>query len=384
MLACHFDGRRVRVDTGYPEPAVPPGEVAVAVRLAGVCRTDLEIIKGYMQFRGVLGHEFVGTALGGALEGRRVVGGINCVCGACDLCRRGLPTHCRRRTVLGIDRRDGAFAQRLVLPEANLVPVPDGVPDRDAVFAEPLAAAIQIGRQVDLAPGQRIVLLGDGRLGQLVARVFRAWGLAPTVVGKSPAKLDLVRRLGLEAMTVDQVDDTRRETDVPRPDVPGDAARGGCGDPPRGKVPLDVPRPDVPGDAARGGCGDPPRGKVPLDVPRPALPGRALRQTADVVVEATGTADGLAMALAFVRPRGTIVLKSTVADTAGLDLAPLVVNEVTVVGSRCGPMDEAVAMLAAGGLDLEPLVTAEYPLAEAETALAAAAEADAIKVLIRP
>ena len=119
-------------------------------------------------------------------------------------------------------------------------------------------------------------------------------------------------------------------------------------------------------------------------MPRPDVPGRALRQTADVVVEATGTADGLAMALAFVRPRGTIVLKSTVADTAGLDLAPLVVNEVTVVGSRCGPMDEAVAMLAAGGLDLEPLVTAEYPLAEAETALAAAAEADAIKVLIRP
>jgi len=314
MLACHFDGRQVRVDPDYPEPAVPAGEVAVAVRLAGVCRTDLEIVKGYMGFRGVLGHEFVGTALGGPLEGRRVVGGINCVCGECDLCRRGLPTHCRRRTTLGIDRRDGAFAERLVLPEANLVPVPDAVPDRDAVFAEPLAAAIQIGRQVTLVPDRRIVLLGDGRLGQLVARVLRAWDLAPTVVGKSPAKLDLVRRLGLEAVHAGEAE------------------------------------PDA---------------------------------SADVVIEATGTADGLAMALACVRPRGTIVAKSTVADTAGLDLAPLVVNEVTVVGSRCGPMDEAVAMLAAGGLDLVPLVTAEYPLAEAPAALAAAAEADAIKVLLR-
>jgi len=315
MLACLFDGREVRVAPDYPEPAVPPGEVAIAVRLAGICQTDLEILKGYMGFRGVLGHEFVGTALGGRLAGRRVVGGINCVCGACDLCRRGLPTHCRRRTTLGIDRRDGAFAERLVLPEANLVPVPDAVPDRDAVFAEPLAAAVQIGRQVTLAPAQRIVLLGAGRLGQLVARVLRAWGLAPTVVGKSPGKLALVRRLGLAAVEV-------------------------------GKA-----KPDA---------------------------------SADVVIEATGTADGLALALALVRPRGTIVLKSTVADTAGLDLAPLVVNEVTVVGSRCGPMDEAVAMLAAGGLDLEPLVTAEYPLAEAPAALVAAAGAGAIKVLLRP
>jgi len=315
MLACRFDGRRVRVDPAYPDPRPPPGEVDIAVRLAGVCQTDLELVKGYMGFTGVLGHEFVGTALDGPFEGRRVVGGINCVCGRCDLCRRGLPTHCRRRTTLGIDRRDGAFAERLALPEANLVPVPDAVPDRAAVFAEPLAAAIQITRQVALMPDERLVILGDGRLGQLVARVFRAGGLAPTVVGKADAKLDLVRRLGLTAVRAHEAD------------------------------------PDT---------------------------------SADVVVEATGTADGLAMAMGFVRPRGTIVLKSTVADTAGLDLAPLVVNEVTVVGSRCGPMDAAVAMLAEADLDLEPLVTAEYPLSEAVSALAAAARPEAIKVLIRP
>ncbi|MFO8013336.1 MAG: alcohol dehydrogenase catalytic domain-containing protein [Phycisphaerae bacterium] len=315
MLACLFDGRQVRLDRDHPEPEAPPGEVRVAVTVAGVCRTDLEIARGYMGFEGVLGHEFVGTALEGKWKGRRVVGGINCVCGRCDMCRRGLPTHCRRRTTLGIDGRDGAFAERLALPEANLVPVPEKVPDRSAVFAEPLAAAIQITRQVDLAPEQQIVILGDGRLGQLVARVFRAQGLAPTVVGKSPAKLALLRDLGLETMT------------------------------------ADAARPD---------------------------------KTADVVVEATGTADGLAMAMGFVRPRGTIVLKSTVADTAGLNLAPLVVDEVTVVGSRCGPMDAAVAMLAQGDLALEPLVTAEYPLTEADAALRAAGDPEAIKVLIRP
>jgi len=315
MIACLFDGRQVRLDRHYPEPEAPAGEVRLALRLAGVCRTDLEIARGYMDFRGVLGHEFVGVALEGTFEGRRVVGGINCVCGDCDMCRRRLPTHCRRRTTLGIDGRDGAFAERLVLPEVNLVPVPDKVPDRSAVFAEPLAAAVQITQQVDLAPEQRIVILGDGRLGQLVARVFRGRGLAPTVVGKSPAKLDLVRRLGLDAVRADDV------------------------------------HPD---------------------------------KTADLVVEATGTADGLALALRFVRPRGTIVLKSTVADTAGLNLAPLVVDEVTVVGSRCGPMDAAVAMLAEADLDLEPLVTAEYPLTEADAALRAAAEAEAIKILIRP
>jgi len=315
MIACLFDGRQVRIDRDYPEPQTPPGEVRIALRLAGVCRTDLEIARGYMGFRGVLGHELVGTALEGARKGRRVVGGINCVCGRCDMCRRGLPTHCRRRTTLGIDGRDGAFAERLVLPEANLVPVPDGVPDRAAVFAEPLAAAIQITRQVDLAPEQHIVILGDGRLGQLVARVFRARGLSPMVVGKSPAKMALVRRLGLQAIGSDDI------------------------------------HPD---------------------------------KTADVVVEATGTADGLATALGLVRPRGVIVLKSTVADTAGLNLAPLVVDEVTVVGSRCGPMDATVAMLAEADLDLEPLITAEYPLTEADTAVRAAEEPEAIKVLVRP
>ena len=314
MIACVFDGREVRLDRSYPEPVPGEGDVLIRTRLAGICRTDLEIVKGYMGFRGVLGHEFVGTALGGRYEGKRVVGGINCVCGRCDLCRAGLPTHCRDRTTLGIAGRDGALAERFVLPEANLVPVPDGVSDERAVFAEPLAAAIQIGRQVQFARGEEVVVLGDGRLGQLVARVLRAWGLRPEVVGRSEAKLELLRR-------------------------------------------LDIPA-------------------VPVEDARPSAAAR-------VVVECTGSPDGLAMAMKFVRPRGIIVLKSTVADTAGIDLAPIVVNEVTVVGSRCGPMDEAVAMLARGEVDVEPLVSGVFPLAEAPQALLAADQPEAVKVLVR-
>jgi threonine dehydrogenase-like Zn-dependent dehydrogenase len=289
--------------------------VRVRVLLAGVCSTDLEIVKGYMGFTGVLGHEFVGVALEGRHAGRRVVGEINCVCGGCDLCRAGLPTHCRRRTVLGILGRDGAMAERLVLPEANLHPIPDAVTDRQAVFAEPLAAAIQIGRQVHLAPGQKVIVLGDGRLGQLVAQVLAAWKLAPLVVGKSEAKLALLASLGIA---------TARAADA-----------------------------------------------------------RAAKD-ADVVVECTGTAAGLGAALEFVRPRGTVVLKSTVADTAGLNLAPIVIDEITVVGSRCGPMAEAVAMLARAEVRTEPLITAEYPLQRAPEAIKAAALPDSIKVLIRP
>ena len=305
----------VRLDTARPEPSPAAGEVRIAVRLAGVCRTDLEIVKGYMRFTGVLGHEFVGEALDGRYAGRRVVGGINCPCGACDLCKAGLPTHCRRRTVLGIFGRDGALAERLVLPEENLAAVPDAVSDRQAVFAEPLAAAIQIGKQVQIEPGRKVVVLGDGRLGQLVAQVMRAWRAAPVVIGRSDAKLAILDSLGISNIHADHA--------------------------------------------------------------RPA-------QDAAIVVECTGTVDGLAMAISFVRPRGTIVLKSTVADTAGLDLAPVVVNEITVVGSRCGPMADAVTMLAEGKIEVEPLITAEFPLDDAPAALAAAAEPDAIKVLVRP
>jgi len=315
VKACVFDGHEVRVETAWPEPVPAAGEVLVRVDLAGICQTDLEILRGYMAFHGVLGHEFVGTALGGRYAGRRVVGGINCPCGRCERCRAGLGNHCARRTVLGIEGRDGALAERLVLPEANLVEVPDTVPDRQAVFAEPLAAAVQVTRQVDLKPSQRIVVLGDGRLGQMVARVLKAEGLVPQVIGHREAKIRLLAACGIATAAADDV------------------------------------RPD---------------------------------HAADVVVECTGSARGLEAALEWVRPRGIVVLKSTVADSAGLNLAPIVVDEVTIVGSRCGPMDAAVELLGRGGIDLEPLITGEYPLDEAPAALTAAAAPGAIKVLVRP
>jgi threonine dehydrogenase-like Zn-dependent dehydrogenase len=257
----------------------------------------------------------VGAAAEGRYAGRRVVGEINCPCGTCDLCAAGLPTHCRGRTVLGIAGRDGAFAESLVLPEKNLHEVPDSVGDRAAVFAEPLAAALQVGRQVRMPPGSRVVVLGDGRLGQLVAQVLHAWRLSPRVIGKSDAKLRVLTAMGIHAVRPDEA--------------------------------------------------------------KPA-------KVADFVIECTGTAQGLASAMAWVRPRGTIVLKSTVADTAGLDLAPIVVDEITVVGSRCGPMAEALEMLACGQIHTEPLITAEYALADAPQALEAAARPEAVKVLIRP
>ena len=315
MKACVFDGQEVRVDASWPEPSSAPGEVVVRVDLAGVCQTDLEIVKGYMGFRGVLGYEFVGTALGGRREGRRVVGEINCPCGRCDMCRAGLGNHCRNRTVLGILGRNGAMAERLVLPEANLHLVPDAVTDRQAVFAEPLAAALQVRHQVSLGPRQKVVVLGPGRLGQLVAQAMKAWGVAPIVVGRSEAKLRILRSLGIDA--------------------------------------------------------------VAADATAPA-------HDADVVVECTGSAVGLTMAMEFVRPRGTIVLKSTIAGSHGLNLAPIVVDEVTVVGSRCGPMGEAVEWLEQGKIQVAPLITAEFDLDKAADALAAAARPEAVKVLVRP
>jgi threonine dehydrogenase-like Zn-dependent dehydrogenase len=315
MRALVFDGTcRLRDDR--PEPTPAPGEALIGVLAAGVCRTDLEIVGGYMGFRGVLGHEFVGRVIAGPpdLRNRRVVGEINCPCGRCDLCARGLPAHCRNRTVLGIAGRDGAFAERLVLPVANLHTVPDAVDDRQAVFAEPLAAVFQILRQVRVGPDEEVVVLGDGRLGQLAARVLRtARPKGLLLVGRHEAKLALAERWGIRTM--------------------------------------------------------------PLSAYAPAA-------AADVVVDATGTPDGFDLAMRAVRPRGTIVLKSTFAAPGGLNLAPLVIHEVTVVGSRCGPFDAALDALASGAVEVRDLVGATFPLARAEAAMAAAADGRNVKVLI--
>src|SRR5215510_11817589 len=269
-------GDQVSVTTGRPAPTPAAGEVLVRVLRAGVCETDLQLIKGYMGFRGVLGHEFVGVAESGPLAGRRVVGEINCACWVCDTCRMGLPTHCPNRTVLGILNHDGAFADLIAVPQKNLHAVPDSLSDDVAVFTEPVAAAFQIPAQVTVRPEDRIIVLGDGRLGNLCAQVLARLSKRVLVVGKHEEKLALLLSMGI--------------------------------------------------DAAR--LSDP-----------------IGERSADIVVDCTGSESGLPTALKLVRPRGTIVRKTTVAGQQTLAWAPFVIDEITLVGSRCGPFDQALASL---------------------------------------
>lgn len=322
MLGLYFDGREVTLRDDLPAPKPGPNEALVAVRLAGVCRTDLEVVRGYMNFTGVMGHEFVGEVVSGPEKwpGRRVVGEINCVCGRCDLCLAGLSNHCRDHTVLGIDRRDGVFAEYVALPVENLHEVPPHVSDLSAVMTEPLAAAFQVIRQVDLSHAREIVVLGDGRLGQLIARVLRWYAVQQrmdytlTLVGKHGWKLGFAQSQRIATQTVR---DFRS------------------------------------------------------------------RRTADVVVEATGTAEGFELAMRTVRPRGVIVLKSTFATGRPMNLASLVIDEITVVGSRCGPFDWALAAMAdAHPIEVESLVTRRFPLSEGLAALETAGRAEVLKVVL--
>jgi threonine dehydrogenase-like Zn-dependent dehydrogenase len=311
----------LRLDEGGPHvaeidaPDVTPGTARVRVGLAGVCNTDLELVKGYMGFRGVLGHEFVGRVEAGPAEwlGIRVVGEINFACGRCATCAAGLPRHCPQRSVMGIQGADGAFAEFVRVPVANLHAVPDSLCDARAVFTEPLAAACEILEQVRVAPGMTCLVLGDGKLGLLVAQVLASAGARVTSVGRHPEKLAILSRRGIE---------TRLVADwTPEP-------------------------------------------------------------TTDLVVEATGSADGFRAAVAATRPRGTLVLKSTLAEHPRVDLAPLVIHEITVVGSRCGPFEPALRALSEGRVEVDSLISARVPLARAEQALARAAAPGARKVLI--
>ncbi len=288
-----------------------PGECLVRVSLAGICGTDLHMRRGYADFTGVPGHEFVGVVEAVTRPehrhwvGQRVVGDINIGCGTCGPCRRAVKEHCEDRGVLGIRNRHGAFAQYLSLPPANLHPVPDAIPDRAAVFTEPVAAGCRILDQIELGPSDRVAVLGDGRMGLLVAQVLRTTGARVVLLGRHPARLDLAGRLGLDA----------------RP------------------------------------------------APAGALP---LSDRFDVVVEITGRAAGLETALGCVRPLGTVVLKSTVHGEAALATWPIVVDEVTIVGSRCGPFLPALDMLASGAVQTDPLVEGLFALDDHDRAFTAA------------
>lgn len=288
----------------------------VRIQLAGVCNTDLEIAKGYMGFQGILGHEFVGVVEEGpgAWKGETVVGEINYACGACESCRRGLGRHCPTRRVMGILEADGAFAEFLEVPVANLHRVPPEVDPHAAVFAEPLAAAFEILEQVEVDPAGRCVVLGDGKLGLLVAQVLATTGAPVLAVGRHAEKLALLEKAGIQTCLDSEF-------------APADAS-------------------------------------------------------ADLVVEATGSSRGFEQALQATRPRGTLVLKSTVADRPALDLAPLVINEIQVVGSRCGPFEPALQALASGSIQTGPLVTEVVALDHAEEALTRAGQPGVLKVLL--
>lgn len=335
MRALVLNAGGVGLDAGFADPSPAAGEVLIRPTRMGVCATDLELARGYMGFTGVLGHEFAGVVegLGKGVEkdwlGQRVVGEINCVCGTCDLCKAGLKEHCRQRTVLGIAGRDGCFAERFVLPAANLHALPDNVDDDHAAFVEPLAAAYQILRQLTIQGRPYITVLGDGRLGLLCAQVLSKLNATVRCIGKHEGKLAHCEKWGVKH---------RLLTDV------------------------------------------------------------GLRQDQDIVVDCTGSAEGLTTAMAMVRPRGTIVLKTTVAPPAAggasvaggaptplsPDLSPIVINEISVVGSRCGPFATAVEALSAGEVDVVSLISRRMKLADGASVLEAARQPGVLKVLLEP
>lgn len=299
------------------ETPVRPDEALVRVSLSGVCGTDIELTRGYYPYAGVIGHEFVGVVEAAPEPqwvGRRVVGEINVACGSCGPCRLGNRTHCSQRTVLGITGRDGCHAQYVSLPVTNLLTVPVGVSDEAAVFTEPLAAAVEILQQVHVRPTDRVLVVGAGRLGQLIARVLKLSGAELQVVARHDNQRELLVAAGVEAIAED--------------------------------------------------------GAAP--------------RSYDIVVEATGSFSGFELARSAVRPRGTFVLKSTYHGFVELDLSPLVVDEITIVGSRCGPFAPALRLLEAGLVDPVPLIEATYALDRAVEAVEAAQRPRAMKVLIRP
>ena len=313
MIAVHIENGLVAIREKAC-PRRPAGHALIRMLCAGICNTDLELLRGYYGFRGTPGHEFVGEVAAAdtrGLLGKRVVGEINLACGRCSWCLRGLGRHCPRRTVLGIAGRPGAFAEYIVLPEGNLHRVPDSVPDECAVFTEPLAAACEILDQVKIPKAAPVAVLGDGKLGLLVAQVLHGAGAKVHLYGRHEEKMRIARSAGIRA----------------------------------GIAPEDP--------AAR----------------------------YDYAVEATGSADGLALAARMVRPRGTIVMKSTIHGQTALDTAGLIVNEITLIGSRCGRFEPALRLLRAGKINVAAMISARMPLAEAPRAFELASHG-ALKVLL--
>ena len=294
---------------------VKPNEALIKIRKAGICSTDLELVKGYYPYAGILGHEFVGevvNATDASWIGQRVVGEINAVCGACEACRNGRPTHCENRTVLGIANRDGVFAEYTTLPLENLCRVPDSVSDEMAVFTEPLAAALEIQQQIQIKPTDRVLVIGAGRLGQLIAQTLALTGCDLHVVTRHTHPQNLLAARGIRFMTADEV----------------------------------------------------------------------LPRKWDVVVEVTGSPDGFNLARKAIRPRGTLVMKSTYKGDMNVNFSSIVVDEINIIGSRCGPFEPALRLMEKREVDPTLLIMEQYALGDAMKAFEHAAQAGVLKVLL--
>jgi len=316
MKATYFNGTKMIFDENYPQPK--SGEALVRVRLAGICGTDLEILHGYMKYDGVLGHEFVGIvekSQNVELIGKRVVGEINVGCDKCDFCEKGMQRHCPNRTVLGILKRDGAFAEFLSLPEKNLHVIPDSISDEQAVFIEPLAAAFEIKEQVSLKPHWSVAVVGDGRLAQLIIQVLKLSCPNITCFGKHKNKLQNLVNSGI-------------------------------------KIKIGIDHSD--------------------------------EQSFDLVVEATGSNSGFFDTMKLIKPRGTVVLKSTIASRENLDLTPTIINEITLVGSRCGLFKPAIDALATGIVSVDSMIDSTFPLENFSEAIEYAKKPDTLKVFLKP
>jgi threonine dehydrogenase-like Zn-dependent dehydrogenase len=314
MRALVFN-KKLEFLTDYPVPERKKNEALIKVTRAGICNTDLEIIKGYMGFHGVLGHEFVGIVERSEKKqkvGKRVVGEINLGCGICSYCTSGMKEHCPDRSVLGILQKDGVFADYITLPEDNLHTIPNSISDDEAVFVEPLAAAYEIMNQVDIAPSDRVCVLGDGKLGLLVGQALSSTGCDLLVVGHHREKLSILDELGIN---------TRHTTSF--------------------------------------------RGKG-----------------YDVVVDCTGSRSGIETAMNIVRPKGKIVLKTTISKSAPLNVNKIVINEVSVIGSRCGPFTSAIRAIKSKAVDLYPMISDTLPLNEGVKAFQYASRKGVLKVIL--
>ncbi len=316
MLALWLEDRNLRLRTDLPRPQPSAESALVRVLRAGICNTDLEMVRGFYPFKGIPGHEFVGQVESGPeeLRGHRVVGEINIVCGVCQACASGNKTHCTDRQALGIKGKDGAFAEYLSIPVANLHPIPDSISTDDATFVEPLAAALEIQEQISVGRDDRICVVGAGKLGSLIVYTLVLTGAAVTVVGRQRARLSRFEKMGLEVRTPDQIE----------------------------------------------------------------------LGSFDISVECTGNADGFNLARSALRPRGTMIMKSTYAGKLTVDASSLVVNEITLVGSRCGPFEPAIDLLAKGQIDVGSLIEDRYPLTRGLEAFDHAKQPGALKILVQP